>query len=337
MRIFRTMRAICLCSLIAIWAAAPVTAQETADGLLAEARTLYAGPDTSLAALRDIRALLDRIIEEFPASDLAVRILLAEPIEGLDVAAIDARLADVPTETAEPPAPTGSDQVTPGEAERAALLPSFPAPPEPGAQPADATSEAELDLGPQEVRTLQARLLVLGFDPNGIDGRIGPGTRGALSAWQGSAGLPATGYLSADQRAALQRQSDPALTAWLQTPENARLMTPPPPIALGPGNMTGTWRFTSNCGANSRLGRLKITGALTVRHDGGNRYSGPARQSQGFNGRFSGQLNGRQLVGEINWGLLVGRTTFRGRIADQRLALSGRDSNRCAFSAYKAG
>ena len=44
-------------------------------------------------------------------------------------------------------------------------------------------------------RALQQRLQDLGFDPGGVDGIVGPGTRRAVRAWQGANGLPADGYV----------------------------------------------------------------------------------------------------------------------------------------------
>ena len=66
--------------------------------------------------------------------------------------------------------------------------------------------EARLDLGSIDRTEVQSRLSALGYDPNGIDGRFGPGTRRAISAWQGDNGLTATGYLNRDQLARLRSQ-----------------------------------------------------------------------------------------------------------------------------------
>jgi peptidoglycan hydrolase-like protein with peptidoglycan-binding domain len=54
---------------------------------------------------------------------------------------------------------------------------------------------------------VQAALSVLGFDPRGIDGVFGDGTRGALRAWQRSEGLGETGFLTADQLSRLSAQA----------------------------------------------------------------------------------------------------------------------------------
>lgn len=71
---------------------------------------------------------------------------------------------------------------------------------------ATAEDEARLDLGSIDRTEVQSRLSALGYDPNGIDGRFGPGTRRAISAWQGDNGLAATGYLNADQLSTLRAQ-----------------------------------------------------------------------------------------------------------------------------------
>ncbi len=47
-----------------------------------------------------------------------------------------------------------------------------------------------------EVRDLQRLLLHRGFDPNGLDGIVGPGTTAAVQAYQSSVGLVADGFAS---------------------------------------------------------------------------------------------------------------------------------------------
>ena len=58
-------------------------------------------------------------------------------------------------------------------------------------------------VGP-EVTRLQRRLVELGFDPNGIDGKFGPDTETAVKAFQQANGLPVDGIVDANTRAALQ-------------------------------------------------------------------------------------------------------------------------------------
>ncbi len=53
------------------------------------------------------------------------------------------------------------------------------------------------------VRTIQNALLQIGFDPQGVDGRIGSRTRAAISEFQGSIGDAQTGTLTPAQEAQL--------------------------------------------------------------------------------------------------------------------------------------
>lgn len=64
--------------------------------------------------------------------------------------------------------------------------------------------EQELGLSRADRRSLQEYLTVLGFDPNGVDGIFGSGTRAAISAFQGDNGFETTSYLTANQVTMLQ-------------------------------------------------------------------------------------------------------------------------------------
>src|SRR5258708_10400894 len=55
-----------------------------------------------------------------------------------------------------------------------------------------------------DVKDLQQKLKDLGFDPNGVDGHFGPGTRDAVIAFQQSKGLQADGIAGPNTLAALQ-------------------------------------------------------------------------------------------------------------------------------------
>ncbi len=399
-------------------------AQDSGPARMDKASTLYQGQATPLPDLEEIERLLDGIVQEFPASDLAVSIILQEKIQGLDVAAFRAQLsalreaggaspvdpalagaADCIIRTlAEKPladveiqfevSPTGDivglpvltapkvarsvhrqfffafatalescapflngmegkqytvqniqgDLTLIGQSTAQAALqkesqPVLKALPslQPVQESGSAETESALDLDKQAIRDIQARLSVLGYDPNGIDGVMGSGTRGAIQAWQASQDSPATGYLSASHLAALKTQSEAPLQSWLTIPDNNALYNPPPPIPLGPYAMSGNWRYTTNCGASSKVGKFEIRGLLNVRHVGGNNYAGSISNSQGLRGRFKGTLSGRRFAGEVNWGLLYGRVQTRGVVADQKLAISGRDSNGCSFFAAKTG
>src|SRR5437879_3851521 len=54
-----------------------------------------------------------------------------------------------------------------------------------------------------DVTELQQKLKDLGFDPNGVDGNFGPGTKAAVIAFQQSKGLQADGIAGPASLAAL--------------------------------------------------------------------------------------------------------------------------------------
>lgn len=59
--------------------------------------------------------------------------------------------------------------------------------------------EQDLNLSRDERRAIQRDLTTLGFNTRGIDGLFGPGTRGAIAAWQVQTSFPETGFLTRDQ------------------------------------------------------------------------------------------------------------------------------------------
>jgi len=59
--------------------------------------------------------------------------------------------------------------------------------------------EAALNLTRDERRAIQRDLTLLGFNPRGIDGIFGRGTRAAITAWQGANGHAQSGFLNRDQ------------------------------------------------------------------------------------------------------------------------------------------
>ena len=72
-----------------------------------------------------------------------------------------------------------------------------------GGHLAGAWPAKEFALGRAELEALQRRLAELGHPIEKVDGKVGPGTRAALRAWQVSAGLTADGYPTPDVLARL--------------------------------------------------------------------------------------------------------------------------------------
>ncbi len=68
-------------------------------------------------------------------------------------------------------------------------------------------AEDALNLPLDARRAIQRDLQVLGYDTRGIDGIFGPGTRGAVKAWQSKNSINQTGYLGAGQIALIDQQS----------------------------------------------------------------------------------------------------------------------------------
>lgn len=64
-------------------------------------------------------------------------------------------------------------------------------------------TEAALGLDRTDRRNVQRNLSLLGYNPRGIDGIFGPGSRAAIKAWQRANGYDPTGYLTAQQVRAL--------------------------------------------------------------------------------------------------------------------------------------
>ena len=74
----------------------------------------------------------------------------------------------------------------------------------------------EGSIGP-DVTELQQKLKDLGFDPNGVDGNFGPGTKAAVIAFQNSKGLDADGKAGPNTLAALGLDDDAASDAGDET------------------------------------------------------------------------------------------------------------------------
>jgi peptidoglycan hydrolase-like protein with peptidoglycan-binding domain len=60
-------------------------------------------------------------------------------------------------------------------------------------------TEEGLDLSRDERRDIQRNLTLLGYGTRGIDGILGPSSRGAIRYWQQQNGFPQTGYVTAEQ------------------------------------------------------------------------------------------------------------------------------------------
>lgn len=122
-------------------------------------------------------------------------------------------LAAVPGLTAEgflAPQPFRPDAITAPPPVSPAPAPTPPAPPPPPDDPAAQAraNEASLGLTRDQRRAIQRQLSLLGFDPRGIDGLFGPGSRAAITAWQRANDEAANGFLTREQILRLTAQAD---------------------------------------------------------------------------------------------------------------------------------
>lgn len=96
--------------------------------------------------------------------------------------------------------------------------------PEPIWAVTDNVTEKALDLQRNDIAELQARLGLLGFDPNGVDGVIGRGVRKAIYDWQIARSVPPSGYLDKRQFAAIKTESQDAFSVWIAEITNADIL-----------------------------------------------------------------------------------------------------------------
>lgn len=68
--------------------------------------------------------------------------------------------------------------------------------------------EEALNLNREQRQNIQRALTILNYNPRGIDGIFGPGTRGAVTRWQGDNGFRQTSYLNAAQINRLAQQGE---------------------------------------------------------------------------------------------------------------------------------
>ncbi|WP_116133339.1 peptidoglycan-binding domain-containing protein [Tropicimonas sp. IMCC34043] len=69
-------------------------------------------------------------------------------------------------------------------------------------------AEEALALPRDQVRDIQRQLALLGFEPGGADGVLGPASRAAITRFQVRSGFPDTGFLTQEQIGRLALQSD---------------------------------------------------------------------------------------------------------------------------------
>lgn len=206
------------------------------EGLFKAATIIYSSsanqsPEVKRLSYESIRKILDQIVADYPGSDLAVRILLQDTIDGLDVAAVDATLKE-DTEAATQPLRSegvgieqepafgdsdGLSQTSQTVKQSNPILETFPNSEIVSGRVDNQTSEmteSDLGLNRDMRREIQRRLTLIGHDTKGVDGSLGKNSRKAIIEWQVAYQLLPTGYLNDSQLSALKQASAEEYAAW---------------------------------------------------------------------------------------------------------------------------
>jgi len=255
--------------------------------------------------LLDVRRILDRVETEHPNSPEATVIGSGGSLGDLNVTALDAQLAGTT-------APVAQGQVIQSLPPLTALPPLVGQPNIP-LMPLDEKAR---------LKAVQAALNAVGCEAGTPDGVMGRKTRRGHSAFLKEKGLPVEAY---------PIDSELFLNA-LHSATDEVVCETMPVVPLTPQIMAANWTYTARCGSNSRMPGERITGVLSLRHIGSNSFRGTLANSQGLRARVTGQLNGRRVSMEANFGFLFGRVQSVGTVADDAYVFYGRDSNGCRIT-----
>jgi hypothetical protein len=137
-------------------------------------------------------------------------------------------VASLPTSLPSPASLRDSEADMAADADSNGPLDLFIAPESP-AQPrivASEDTEKALELNRAARFGVQRRLVLAGFNPNGIDGVFGPRTRAAIAGFQTARGFPATGYLEPSVYSDLKQRTEDAYQILRRQRAAARSVVP---------------------------------------------------------------------------------------------------------------
>ncbi len=151
------------------------------------------------------------------------------------------------------------------------------------------------------IRESQARLNALGCDAGGADGIVGPRTRRAFAGFINETGADLT---PGDLGTPKALEALKAATGEVCTPRSRVVIREEPgsgggaPEVVMPEavSITGSYRYTAKCPLF-----ITVTGTLSLRESGENRYSGAASDSLGNQGSGFFVRRGDAMNGTIKW------------------------------------
>jgi len=288
-----------------------------------------------LQAYRKVREILDRIVADFPTSDTAVRVMLRDNIDGLDVAALDAALVGIPQTGRGSPLEVeegaGANLEADGEADaqpatEAAIIREDVAgkPETPENVATNATRSPKL-AKPERyeieiVKDIQTELNRLGCGAGSVDGVVGGNTRAAFSEYIRASGSKLVMEDLATETVVLELEAAAAPIC-------------DPSARVSSARLAGSWGWRTDCpGFGNRIVRNR--GTMTLRHVGNGRLEGPARNQQGNRGNGVLKISGDRADAYIKYGFAVVRARLQ-RTSGSRYTLVGTGTRNCKVVAWK--
>lgn len=306
------------------------------EGLIQAARIMYLSAENQPLEIKrvsyeNIRKVLDQIVTDYPASDIAVSILLKDTIDGVDISAIDATLASL-SESGEAIEEVASDAVL--EAPYLSMEIESPQDSVTGPLPRSETDEgiqiaalpslegevfarAEKEI----VADVQAELNRIGCNAGGADGVVGRRTKSAFNSFVQETGSNLGEDELATENALAEIKAQTGRVCKVVT------MASTPASQLG-----GSWGFRSECpGFGNRV--IKNSGTMRLKYTNNQTLRGTARNQQGIQGPATIQFQGKTAATIIKFGFV----TVKGNLSrsTRKMSISGTGSANCKIVAWK--
>ncbi len=262
----RLVSAISIISLFVMAIMSPAHAQDPAEGIFRGALAIYQSAQSKPADEQttdyvNVRRLLDLIVKDYSESDLSVRILLQDNIDGLDVSDVDQKLALASSAAVSQPTVSTA---------------------QPSTVPMPALSEREI------VKEIQSELNRLGCGAGKADGVVGQRTRAALDGFNLVVPTPSTvdSAFTMATLGTLRGTIDPVCSSRWQ-------------ITNRPNLLAGIWGYRADCKTLFRT--IRITGSITLNRNASGQFSGSAHNSLGERGSAFASISGTRVQTNVKY------------------------------------